>query len=87
MTLSRTVKRAAEKLEKRLAEVPKTSMNIVFTLAEVMRFGYAETLGGKCDLFDMHRAILYAIMETVHPFPSFPPFKFYSLVYVLTGFL
>ncbi|KAL9328476.1 hypothetical protein ACSQ67_003479 [Phaseolus vulgaris] len=63
MTLSRAVKRAAENLEKRLAEVPKTSMNIVFTLAEVMRFGYAETLGGKCDLFDMHRAILYAIME------------------------
>jgi len=86
MILSRAVKKAAGKLEKRPAEAPKTFMDMVLTLAEAMRFGYAETLG-KWDLLDMPRAIVYAIMEKVHPFPSFPAFKFYSLVYVLTGFL
>ncbi|KAK7367012.1 hypothetical protein VNO80_09017 [Phaseolus coccineus] len=64
MILSRAVKRAAGKLEKRPAEAPKTSMDIVFTLAEAMRFGYAETLG-KWDLLDMPRAIIYAIVEKI----------------------
>ncbi|KAK7367009.1 hypothetical protein VNO80_09014 [Phaseolus coccineus] len=64
MVLSRAVKKAAGKLEKRPAEAPKTSMDMVLTLAEAMRFGYAETLG-KWDLLDMPRAILYAIMEKI----------------------
>ncbi|KAL9328478.1 hypothetical protein ACSQ67_003481 [Phaseolus vulgaris] len=62
MILSRAVKKAAGKLEKRPAEAPKTFMDMVLTLAEAMRFGYAETLG-KWDLLDMPRAIVYAIME------------------------
>ncbi|XP_014521819.1 uncharacterized protein LOC106778372 [Vigna radiata var. radiata] len=62
MILSRVVKRAAGKLEKRPAEAPKTSMDMVFTLAEAIRFGYAETLG-KWNLLDLPRAIFYAIME------------------------
>ncbi|ESW30230.1 hypothetical protein PHAVU_002G135500 [Phaseolus vulgaris] len=61
MILSK-IKRAAGKLEKRPAEAPKTSMDMVFTLAEAMRFGYAETLG-KWNLLDLPRAILYSIME------------------------
>ncbi|KAK7366993.1 hypothetical protein VNO80_08998 [Phaseolus coccineus] len=61
MILSK-IKRAAGKLEKRPAQAPKTSMDMVFTLAEAMRFGYAETLG-KWNLLDLPRAILYSIME------------------------
>ncbi|BAT99675.1 hypothetical protein VIGAN_10117400 [Vigna angularis var. angularis] len=62
MILSRVVKKAAGKLEKRPAEAPKTSMDMVFTLAEAIRFGYAETLG-KWNLLDLPRAIFYGIME------------------------
>lgn len=85
MVLSK-IKKAAGKLEKRPAEAPKTSMDMVFTLAEAIRFGYGETLG-KWNLLDMPRAILYSIMEKVHPFPTFPSFKVSSSVNVLTGFL
>ncbi|KOM45483.1 hypothetical protein LR48_Vigan06g078900 [Vigna angularis] len=65
MILSRAIKKAAGKLEKRPAEAPKTSMDMVFTLAEAIRFGYAETLGkwDLTDLFDLPRAIIHGIME------------------------
>ncbi|BAT99674.1 hypothetical protein VIGAN_10117300 [Vigna angularis var. angularis] len=62
MVLSRAVKKAVGKLEKRPAEAPKTSMDMVLTLAEAIRFGYAETLG-KWSFLDLPRAILYTIME------------------------
>ncbi|XP_047148332.1 uncharacterized protein LOC124820636 [Vigna umbellata] len=62
MVLSRAVKKVAGKLEKRPAEAPKTSMDMVLTLAEAIRFGYAETLG-KWNFLDLPRAILYTIME------------------------
>ena len=55
MILSRVVKRAAGKLEKRPAEAPQNFMEIVYTLAEALRFGYAETLG-KWNAFDIPRA-------------------------------
>ncbi|XP_022631896.1 uncharacterized protein LOC111240492 [Vigna radiata var. radiata] len=65
MILSRAIKKAAGKLEKRPAEAPKTSMDMVFTLAEAIRFGYAETLGkwDLSDLLDLPRAIIHGIME------------------------
>ncbi|XP_027914510.1 uncharacterized protein LOC114173991 isoform X2 [Vigna unguiculata] len=56
------VKKAVRKLEKRPAEAPKTSMDMVFTFAEAIRFGYADILG-KWNLLDLPRAILYGIME------------------------
>ncbi|CAJ1931036.1 unnamed protein product [Sphenostylis stenocarpa] len=56
------VKRASVKLEKRPAEAPKTSMDMVLTLAEAIRFGYAETLG-KWNVLELLRAILYAIAD------------------------
>jgi len=80
------VKKAVRKLEKRPAEAPKTSMDMVFTFAEAIRFGYADILG-KWNLLDLPRAILYGIMEKVRPFPTFPSFKVSSSVNVLTGFL
>ncbi|CAJ1931041.1 unnamed protein product [Sphenostylis stenocarpa] len=54
--------RAAVKLEKRPAEAPKTYMDTVLTLAEAIRFGYAETLG-KWNLLDLPRAILYTVID------------------------
>ena len=62
------VRKAAGKLEKRPAEAPKTLMDTVLTLAEAIRFGYAETLG-KWHLLDLPRAILYSVMDKVH-FPT-----------------
>ncbi|KAH1264153.1 hypothetical protein GmHk_01G000123 [Glycine max] len=62
MITSIVVRKAAGKLEKRPAEAPKTLMDTVLTLAEAIRFGYAETLG-KWHLFDLPRAILYSIMD------------------------
>ncbi|KHN40426.1 Sn1-specific diacylglycerol lipase alpha [Glycine soja] len=62
MILSRVLRGAAGKLEKRPAEAPQSLMDIVLTLAEAIRFGYAETLG-TWHLFDLPRAILYTIMD------------------------
>ncbi|KAK7366997.1 hypothetical protein VNO80_09002 [Phaseolus coccineus] len=64
MVLSKIKRAVGGKLEKRPAEAPKTYMDMVFTLAEAMRFGYAETLG-KWNLLDLPRAILYSIMEKI----------------------
>ncbi|WVZ12325.1 hypothetical protein V8G54_016855 [Vigna mungo] len=66
MILSRVAKRvvkgAATKLEQRPAEAPQTLPEIVLTLAEAIRFFYAETLG-KWHLLDLPRAILFSIMD------------------------
>ncbi|KAL2666474.1 hypothetical protein AAZV13_01G011400 [Glycine max] len=62
MITSIVVRKAAGKLEKRPAEAPKTLMDTVLTLAEAIRFGYAETLG-KWHLLDLPRAILYSVMD------------------------
>lgn len=70
MILSRVLRGAAGKLEKRPAEAPQSLMDIVLTLAEAIRFGYAETLG-TWHLFDLPRAILYTIMDKVHFQPSY----------------
>ncbi|XP_020217460.1 uncharacterized protein LOC109800933 isoform X4 [Cajanus cajan] len=62
MLLSKVLRGAAGKLERRPAEAPKSLSDIVLTLAEAMRFGYAETLG-KWHLLDLPRAILYSITD------------------------
>ncbi|XP_027910684.1 uncharacterized protein LOC114169638 [Vigna unguiculata] len=62
MILSRVFKGAAVKLERRPAEAPHSLADIVFTLAEAIRFFYAETLG-KWHLLDLPRAILFSIMD------------------------
>ncbi|BAT99673.1 hypothetical protein VIGAN_10117200 [Vigna angularis var. angularis] len=66
MILSRVakgvVKGAATKLEQRPAEAPQSLPDIVFTLAEAIRFFYSETLG-KWHLLDLPRAILFSIMD------------------------
>ncbi|XP_029127775.1 uncharacterized protein LOC114916042 [Cajanus cajan] len=62
MLASKVLRGAARKLERRPAEAPKSLSDIVLTLAEAMRFGYAETLG-KWHLLDLPRAILYSITD------------------------
>nr|KYP66459.1 Sn1-specific diacylglycerol lipase alpha [Cajanus cajan] len=68
MLASKVLRGAARKLERRPAEAPKSLSDIVLTLAEAMRFGYAETLG-KWHLLDLPRAILYSITDRVLTFP------------------
>ncbi|XP_029127702.1 uncharacterized protein LOC114916016 isoform X1 [Cajanus cajan] len=62
MILSRVVKGVAKKVEQRPAVPPQNLMGLVLTLAKAMIFVYSETLG-KWHLWDLSRAILYAIMD------------------------
>ncbi|CAJ1931039.1 unnamed protein product [Sphenostylis stenocarpa] len=62
MISMRLAKGAAVKLERRPAEAPHNLRDIVLTLAEVIRFSYAETLG-KWHLLDLPRAIFFAIVD------------------------
>nr|KYP66458.1 Sn1-specific diacylglycerol lipase alpha [Cajanus cajan] len=64
MILSRVVKGVAKKVEQRPAVPPQNLMGLVLTLAKAMIFVYSETLG-KWHLWDLSRAILYAIMDKI----------------------
>ncbi|KAH1264130.1 Sn1-specific diacylglycerol lipase alpha [Glycine max] len=62
MVLSKVVKKVTGRLEQMQPEAPKNTMQVVFMLAEAMRYGYTETLG-TWNLFDLPTAIIHAVTD------------------------